>query len=89
MELEASSDAIARDWGSVALAVARLIAKDINPEVRLAMNAVLVPDREKVASRKPAKLLSRWSADELTHLHASSKLKSNLSARRAIAHRQL
>jgi len=54
-EHEASSDAIARDWESVALAVARLIAvlKDVDPKVRLAMNAVLVPiaKRSRRASR--------------------------------------
>jgi hypothetical protein len=40
-EHEASSDEIARDWGVVALAVARLIgrSKDVDPLVRLAMNA--------------------------------------------------
>ena len=39
-EHEASSDEIARDWGFVALAVARLIGrrKDVDPLVRLAMN---------------------------------------------------
>ena len=53
-EDEASSDEIARDWGLVALAVARLIgrSKDVDPSVRLAMNAVLVPDRKESASRK-------------------------------------
>ena len=73
-EHEASSDPIAGDWESVALAVARLIArlKDVDPEVRLAMNAVLVPDREKVASQKPQFLSALTSADELTHLHAST-----------------
>lgn len=73
-EHEASSDPIAGDWESVALAVARLIArlKDVDPEVRLAMNAVLVPDREKVASQKPRFLSALTSADELTHLHAST-----------------
>ena len=50
----ASSRAIARDWGSVALAVARLIGKrtDVDPLVRLAMNAVLVPDREDAAPHR-------------------------------------
>jgi hypothetical protein len=53
-EHEASSQAIARDWGSVALAVARLIGKraDVDPLVRLAMNAVLVPDREDATLRR-------------------------------------
>jgi hypothetical protein len=53
-ECEASSRAIARDWGSAALAVAGLIGKrtDVDPLVRLAMNAVLVPDREDAAPRR-------------------------------------
>ncbi len=44
-EHEASSDEIASDWRFVVLAVARLIGsrKDVDPLVRLAMNAVLVP----------------------------------------------
>ena len=51
---EASSDPIAADWGFVALAVARLIGSrpDVDPLVRLAMNAVLVPDRDEAASRR-------------------------------------
>jgi hypothetical protein len=58
-ENEASSHAIARDWGSVALAVARLIGKraDVDPLVRLAMNAVLVPDREDATLRRRQSLL--------------------------------
>ena len=50
---EAGSDEIARDWGLVALAVARLIGRDpdVDPLVRLAMNAVLVPDRDDATSR--------------------------------------
>ena len=53
-EYEASSHAIATDWGLVALAVARLIGNrpDVDPLVRLAMKAVLVPDREDAASRR-------------------------------------
>ena len=56
---EASSDAIATDWGFVALAVARLIGSrpDVDPLVRLAMNAVLVPDREDAASRRRRSLV--------------------------------
>ena len=56
----ASSRAIARDWGSVALAVARLIGKrtDVDPLVRLAMNAVLVPDREDAAAQAP---IASWT----------------------------
>ena len=57
-EREASSDEIARNWGFVALAVARPIGerKDVDRLVRVAMNAVLVPDREVAASRKPRSL---------------------------------
>jgi len=36
------------------------------------MNAVLVPDREKVALRKPRSLSALRSADELTCLHAAT-----------------
>src|SRR5208337_5471974 len=65
-EHEASSDEIARDWGLVALAVARLIgrSKDVDPSVRLAMNAVLVPDRKESASRKRRSLSEPRPADE-------------------------
>ena len=47
-EHEASSDAIAKDWSQIALAVARKVSKrvDVDPSVRLAMNALFVPDRE-------------------------------------------
>ena len=47
-EDEASSDEIARDWRHVALAIARQIGtrEEVDPLVRLAMNAVLVPDRD-------------------------------------------
>ena len=71
-EHEASSDAIARDWGSVAMAVARLIVrrKDVDPLIRLAMNAVLVPDRKKAGSRKRPSLSELPPADELTRVLA-------------------
>ncbi len=78
---EASSDAIATDWGFVALAIARLIGSrsNVDPLVRLAMNAVLVPDREHAASRrrrsfaglaprKPRSLPGSSSADELVRV---------------------
>jgi hypothetical protein len=75
-EDEASSDKIARDWGLVALAVARQIGgrEDVDPLVRLAMNAVLVPDRdrEKSASRKPQPLSELRRADELTRTFAAT-----------------
>jgi hypothetical protein len=53
-QYEASSDPIATDWGFVALAVARQTGsrRDVEPQVRLAMNAVLVPDRADAASRR-------------------------------------
>ena len=73
-EDEASSDEIARDWGLVALAVARQIGgrEDVDPLVRLAMNAVLVPDREKSASREPQSLSELRQADELTRTFAAT-----------------
>ena len=73
-EDEASSDKIARDWGLVALAVARQIGsrEDVDPLVRLAMNAVLVPDRDKAASRKPRSLSELRRADELTRVVAAT-----------------
>src|SRR5271167_185776 len=82
-EHEASSDEIARDWGLVALAVARLIGSrmDVDPLVRLAMNAVLVPDREDAAPhrrrslpgltpRKPRSLPELTPEAELTRVIA-------------------
>ncbi len=53
-EHEASSDAIAKDWGQIALAVARKVSKrvDVDPSIRVAMNAVLVSDREVGPARK-------------------------------------
>ncbi len=82
---QASSDAIATDWGFVALAVARLIGSrpDVDPLVRLAMNAVLVPAREDVASRrrrsfaglaprKPRSLPGSSPADELARVIAAT-----------------
>jgi hypothetical protein len=73
-EDEASSDEIARDWGLVALAVARQIGgrEDVDPLVRLATNAVLVPDRDKAASRKPRSFSELREADELTRVVATT-----------------
>jgi hypothetical protein len=73
-EREASSDEIARDWGFVALAVARLIGerKDVDRLVRVAMNAVLVPDREVAASRKPRSLPGLTPAEELARVIAAT-----------------
>ena len=65
---EASSDKIARDWGLVALAVARQIGsrEDVDPLVRLAMNAVLVPDREDAGPRRRRSLPELTPGTELT-----------------------
>src|SRR5271157_1571972 len=65
-ESEASSDAIARDWCLVALAVTRLIgrSKDVDPLARLAMNAVLIPDRKEAASREPQSFFEPTPAEE-------------------------
>ncbi len=73
-EREASSDAIAKDWGFVALAVARLFGGrvDVDPLVRLATNAVLVPDREVAASRKPRSHSELRPADEVTRVLAAT-----------------
>src|SRR5208283_1300338 len=82
---EASSDPIPTDWGFVALAVARQIGSrpDVEPLVRLAMNAVLVPDREDAASRRrrfrvglaprePRSLPGSSPADELARVIATT-----------------
>lgn len=62
-EHEASSDAMAKDGGQIALAVARKMSKriDVNSSTRVAMNAVLVSDREATPARKP-RLLARLAA---------------------------
>jgi hypothetical protein len=73
-ERDASSDEIARDWGFVALAVARPIGerKDVDRLVREATNAVLVPDREVAASRKPRSLPGLTPAEELARVIAAT-----------------
>src|SRR5208337_2649126 len=73
-EHEASSDEIARDWGLVALAVARLIGRrsDVDSLVRISMNAALVPDRKKITSRKRRSLSERRPVDEMTHVRAAT-----------------
>jgi hypothetical protein len=50
----------------IALVLARLISKRLNmhPSIRLAMNAVLIPDREKGASRKARSLLGLKPEDK-------------------------
>ena len=59
-EHEASSDAMAKDWGQIALSVARKMSQrtDVDPSTRVAMNAVFVSDREATPARK-ARLLAR------------------------------
>jgi len=54
-ESEASSDAIAKDWGRVAAAVAHKMGErdDLDPPTRMAMNATLVPDREPAVASEP------------------------------------
>jgi hypothetical protein len=71
-EQEASSRTIARDWVSVALAVARLIANrvEVDPLVRLGMNAVLVPDKEGAAPRMGHSLPRLMPEAELTRVTA-------------------
>ena len=66
-EHEASSDAIAKDWGQIALVVARKVSKrvDVDPSIRVAMNAVLVSDREAGPARK-RRLLAGAHAGERT-----------------------
>jgi hypothetical protein len=73
-EEEASSDEIARDWRRVALAVARQISgrEDADPLVRLAMNAVLVPDRDEAASYKLRSLSQPRRPDALTRAFAAA-----------------
>lgn len=53
-EHESSSDAIAKDWDQIALAIAGRVSKrvDVDPSIRVAMNAVLVSDREARPVRK-------------------------------------
>ena len=101
---EASSDPIATDWGSVAFAVARQIGSrpDVEPLVRLAMNAVLVPDREDAASRRRRSRVGlaprnhrsfpgSSPADELARVIAATTnpFRIQFSARRRISNRRL
>jgi hypothetical protein len=54
------------------LRVYALRVEAVAPQVRLAMNAVLVPDREKSASREPQSLSELRRADELTRVVAAA-----------------
>jgi hypothetical protein len=66
-EHEASSDAMAKDWGQIALSVARKMSQciDVDPSTRVAMNAVLVSDREATPARKTRLLARLTPAPEL------------------------
>ncbi len=64
---EASSDEIAKDWGLVALAVARLIRERAAVGTR-AMNAGPLPDREVAASREPRSFPGLTPAEELARV---------------------
>ncbi len=54
-ENEASSDEIAKDWSRVALAVAHKLktSAEVDPNTRIAMNALFLPDRKSAAVRLP------------------------------------
>ena len=73
-EDEASSDEIARDWRHVALAAARQISgrEDMDPLPRLAMKAVLVPDRDDASSLKLRSLSKLRRPDVLTRTFAAA-----------------
>ena len=53
-EHEASSEAIAEDWGRIAVAVAEKVGRRIGlkASTRLAMNAAFAPDREQAGARE-------------------------------------
>jgi hypothetical protein len=65
-ENEASSDAIAKDWSRVALAVAHKLktSTGVDPTTRIAMNALFVPDRKPATVRLPRGHSERSRVDE-------------------------
>jgi hypothetical protein len=65
-ENEASSDAIAKDWSRVALAVAHKLktSTEVDPTTRIAMNALFLPDRKRAAVRLPRGHSERRRVDE-------------------------
>jgi hypothetical protein len=69
-ENEASSDAIAKDWSRVALAVAHKLktSTEVDPTTRIAMNALFVPDRKSAAVRLPRGHAKRTRVDEPKHI---------------------
>ena len=91
-EHEASSDAIAKDWGQIALVVARKVSKrvDVDPSIRVAMNAVLVSDREVGPARKTRLLAGLMPAkDGRASLTRSQNVSESnlLSLRQIVDHR--
>ena len=69
-EHEASSDEIAKDWSRVALAIAHKMGGrvGVDPSTRIAMGALLVPDREPVASRPRASRSALSQVDQLDRI---------------------
>lgn len=69
-ESEASSDAIAKDWSRVALAVAHKLRTStaVDPTTRIAMNALFVRDRKPAAVRLPKDHSGRAQVDEAQHI---------------------
>ena len=65
-EREASSDEIAKDWAHVAMAVGRKMGKrvDLDPSTRIAMNALLVPNRGRATARRPRRYSKPMPDDE-------------------------
>lgn len=57
-EHEASSDAVAKYWSRVALAIADKTSKRVglDTSTRMPMNAIFAPDRKPVRAREPSKL---------------------------------
>jgi hypothetical protein len=88
-EHESSSDAIAKDWDQMALAVARRVSKpvDVDPSIRVAMNAVLVSDRARrvrCARREFLRGLCRRKDRSASSTRSQSGSESNLLALRQI-----
>ena len=69
-ENEASSDAIAKDWSRVVLAVAHKLRTStaVDPTTRIAMNALFVRDRKPAAVRLPKDHSGRSRVDEAQHI---------------------
>jgi hypothetical protein len=69
-ENEASSDAIAKDWSRVALAVAHKlkISTEVDPTTRIAMNSLFLPDRKRASVRLPRGHSERRRVDEANRI---------------------